>query len=372
MARKSKKEKIIEEQSLSPEEKQAKFDTEKEKKRRKALRNEITHKLRFKILERDNYTCQYCGNSPKTVPGTQLEVDHIIPLEKGGDNRDENLTTACWECNEGKKNVTLKPPTKTFTINKEKIFEVAKTNDFDVFKKFLTDPENEEERQYLFDYNDRLGRTFCIKNCEECCGSGTWWFKGCIQKLNRAAHGSMDEALDVQRESEAVVPAGGALEPTNGKNGQGIVIKGSKYEKLECDRCYAALRCPQYKVGASCAFDWGSDMNFANVEEGLKYIAGEQGMRIMKALYFEKIDGGAIDKNVSNEIMNYMRIMKDIVEMGQPSASISVEAKGTGEQGVGIIQQLVESLRKDEEKGVKEVEAEEVEEAEVIKEEDKS
>ena len=52
---------------------------------------------RFDILKRDNFTCQYCGKTPKD--GVKLHVDHIIPLDKGGDNSKENLITTCQECN---------------------------------------------------------------------------------------------------------------------------------------------------------------------------------------------------------------------------------------------------------------------------------
>lgn len=55
---------------------------------------------RFRILQRDNFRCQYCGRTPKD--DIKLEVDHIIPICKGGDSEDSNLITACFECNRAK------------------------------------------------------------------------------------------------------------------------------------------------------------------------------------------------------------------------------------------------------------------------------
>ncbi|PIV63390.1 MAG: hypothetical protein COS11_07680 [bacterium (Candidatus Ratteibacteria) CG01_land_8_20_14_3_00_40_19] len=52
---------------------------------------------RFDILKKDNFTCQYCGRTPKD--GVKLHVDHIIPLDKGGYHSKENLITTCQECN---------------------------------------------------------------------------------------------------------------------------------------------------------------------------------------------------------------------------------------------------------------------------------
>jgi hypothetical protein len=63
------------------------------------LRSQITREKWFAILKRDNYTCQYCFH--KDAP-RELEVDHRIPLHKGGTNDDSNLITACIPCNCGK------------------------------------------------------------------------------------------------------------------------------------------------------------------------------------------------------------------------------------------------------------------------------
>lgn len=60
----------------------------------------IGKSLRFGIFARDSFTCQYCGQQP---PATVLEVDHIHPVSKGGDDDPLNLITACFDCNRGKR-----------------------------------------------------------------------------------------------------------------------------------------------------------------------------------------------------------------------------------------------------------------------------
>lgn len=62
----------------------------------------MTTKLRLKIKERDNYTCCQCGNSLAAEPNLLLEVDHIIPIAKGGLTQEDNLQTLCWKCNRSK------------------------------------------------------------------------------------------------------------------------------------------------------------------------------------------------------------------------------------------------------------------------------
>lgn len=61
-------------------------------------------KLRFEILKRDKFTCQYCG---RKSPDVILEIDHIHPRSKGGKNIMDNFKTACKDCNMGKSNTLL-------------------------------------------------------------------------------------------------------------------------------------------------------------------------------------------------------------------------------------------------------------------------
>lgn len=62
----------------------------------------MTSELRKKILQRDNYTCKYCGASVYQEPNLLLEIDHIIPVSKGGLTTEDNLQTLCWKCNRKK------------------------------------------------------------------------------------------------------------------------------------------------------------------------------------------------------------------------------------------------------------------------------
>ena len=56
--------------------------------------------LRFEVFARDIFTCQYCG---RRTPDVILEVDHIHPVSRGGDDDPINLITSCFDCNRGKR-----------------------------------------------------------------------------------------------------------------------------------------------------------------------------------------------------------------------------------------------------------------------------
>lgn len=68
----------------------------------KKQRNLMSSELRETIKKRDNYTCCKCGNSIYNEPNLLLEVDHIIPVSKGGVTEPDNLQTLCWKCNREK------------------------------------------------------------------------------------------------------------------------------------------------------------------------------------------------------------------------------------------------------------------------------
>lgn len=60
----------------------------------------VSRRKRWLVLDRDAFTCRYCGRSAPSVP---LEVDHIVPRSQGGKDNLENLAAACFDCNRGKR-----------------------------------------------------------------------------------------------------------------------------------------------------------------------------------------------------------------------------------------------------------------------------
>ena len=48
------------------------------------------------IFDRDNWTCQYCG---ERVNDSNATIDHYVPQSKGGNHNRQNLRTCCLLCN---------------------------------------------------------------------------------------------------------------------------------------------------------------------------------------------------------------------------------------------------------------------------------
>ncbi len=68
-------------------------------------RAKVSNQMRFAIYKRDGNRCRKCGISRNYA---QLEIDHIVPVSKGGKSTYDNLQTLCHKCNLEKGNTTKK------------------------------------------------------------------------------------------------------------------------------------------------------------------------------------------------------------------------------------------------------------------------
>lgn len=78
----------------------------------KYQRSLITTTTRLRIIAKDHGRCCLCGRS--ATEGAQLEVDHFIPVSKGGKSSDDNLWTLCRDCNRGKSNYDIEELQEVF------------------------------------------------------------------------------------------------------------------------------------------------------------------------------------------------------------------------------------------------------------------
>lgn len=62
------------------------------------MRPHIPEKVKKKVREAAGHRCGYCV-SPQHLVMARLEIEHLIPLSKGGTNEELNLWLACPICN---------------------------------------------------------------------------------------------------------------------------------------------------------------------------------------------------------------------------------------------------------------------------------
>ena len=112
-------------------------------------RQPIPRELRHKVFQRDGYRCRECGASKEE---TSLEIDHIVPVARGGKNDIDNLQTLCRECNRMKHTDEW--------VGGENTVEVAE-NELNNLKNQINDLE--EKLKHTSNKNDILDYKFKIK-----------------------------------------------------------------------------------------------------------------------------------------------------------------------------------------------------------------
>lgn len=115
-------------------------------------RQPIPRKLRHEVFKRDGYRCRECGASKDE---TSLEIDHIVPVARGGTNDIDNLQILCRECNRMKHTDEW--------VGGETDLEVAQ-NELDNLKEQLR--MTKEKLELSNDEDDIINHRFKIKKLE--------------------------------------------------------------------------------------------------------------------------------------------------------------------------------------------------------------
>lgn len=81
----------------------------------------LSVRVRFQVLQRDKFTCQYCGAK---APDVRLEIDHVIPVVLGGSRDLSNLRAACEACNAGKGAAVLEEARESAPTEVARVLEI--------------------------------------------------------------------------------------------------------------------------------------------------------------------------------------------------------------------------------------------------------
>ena len=99
---------------------------------------------RKNLMQRDNFSCQYCD-----YKGNNLSIDHVIPRSRGGEDKWENVTTACITCNIKKGNRTPKEANMALRI---KPYKPLNNISFEATKQ-IKSGSHQEWRKYVIGWN---------------------------------------------------------------------------------------------------------------------------------------------------------------------------------------------------------------------------
>ena len=102
----------------------------------------ITRQKRLAIYLRDGMSCCYCNKSIED--DITLSLDHIIPRNFGGNNKANNLITACKHCNEIRQDRDLSEFVKLYHM-----FHGSKSITPQMTLEYIKNRLNEDLRPYV-------------------------------------------------------------------------------------------------------------------------------------------------------------------------------------------------------------------------------
>ena len=94
---------------------------------------------RINILKRDDFICQYCSKRSNS-----MTIDHVVPKNKGGVDRWDNLVAACSKCNTKKGNNLLE------NIEMKLSKKPKKPNYLFYFKQYINTGIQDSWKEYLY------------------------------------------------------------------------------------------------------------------------------------------------------------------------------------------------------------------------------
>lgn len=147
-------------------------------------RQPIPRKLRHEVFKRDGYRCRECGASKDE---TSLEIDHILPVAKGGTNDIDNLQTLCRECNRMKHTDEW--------VGGEDNIKIA-TNELNNLKRQLIDAESKLKQ--VTNDEDIIEYKFKIKKLTED------YIPNAQDKIDKLLHESEIESAKIRLQQEKI------------------------------------------------------------------------------------------------------------------------------------------------------------------------
>lgn len=149
-------------------------------------RKPLSKKARFEVFKRDDFTCTYCGQKPPTVV---LEVDHIVPVAKGGKNGMDNLITACFDCNRGKGAGVLTAIPESLKDKASRVKEAEAQ--LKEYRKVMTAKQEREKRDAWAVVHELFG--------DDCHEIGKDWFRSIMRFHERLDHLDVMYAAETAR-----------------------------------------------------------------------------------------------------------------------------------------------------------------------------
>lgn len=106
------------------------------------------------------------------------------------------------------------------------------------------------------------------------------------------------------------------------------------HEILHCDTCAMEGRCPRFQKGQPCGYDVNVKLEtHADYQKAVSTLIEVEYGRAMTGALFEKLGGGQLDANVSNEFVRLMGMVQQAKSIFAPRVDEEMVIKAKGSRG---------------------------------------
>jgi hypothetical protein len=117
------------------------------------------------------------------------------------------------------------------------------------------------------------------------------------------------------------------------------------HEMLHCDTCAMSGRCPRFKEGEPCGYDINVRLETnLDLQKALQNILEVEYGRVMTGALFEKLEGGVLDSNVSNEMKNLLGMIEQMRNMFSQRRTEELQITAKSEGGAGAVSRMLASV----------------------------
>jgi hypothetical protein len=135
----------------------------------------------------------------------------------------------------------------------------------------------------------------------------------------------IEEAESVKEENPLVLRGQEPIDPSS------TLVADTEEVPKFCNGCYLADRCPKCEPNATCFYRVKAKIESpADMVTVMRKILEIQAERVMFGRHIEQMEGGYIDKTLSDEMKRLMEMMKDFRDVldTRDEVKVSIKAKG--------------------------------------------
>jgi len=117
------------------------------------------------------------------------------------------------------------------------------------------------------------------------------------------------------------------------------------HEILHCNTCTMEGRCPRFREGEQCGYDINIRLaSNLDLQKALQTVLEVEYGRVMTGVLFEKLEGGVLDANLTNEMKQFIKLVTDVKNMFNQKHTEELHITAKGKEAGSVSEMLASVL----------------------------